>query len=246
MKSETTTRRRYDTTALVQKLQRERRRGLFLGAGGVVIVIGLVVVYVVAMRGAEIPSVPADPSPQPTKITHAASPSPTALADTPQSAASAAIDASDVNAAAGTSAATEAGSASGREYGEAGRANAPLGIVATAHAETSRAPGATTPPETTTVNPATAPAAPGPLPATVRFNVSKNTHVWLDNTTARHEATEVRAGKHIAKAKIGKRTVTQTFQVASGETVEVHLDTKHRKLVVNRPTVAVSQPAQAH
>lgn len=221
VKSEATTRRRYDTTALVQKLQRERRRGLFLGAGGVAIVIGMVIAYVVTMRGAELPSVPADPSPQ--QVAKAGTPVPAGTAALPTA-----------NGAVATSAAAN-------DDTIAVPSERPLGVVATAHAETTPAAQ----PETTTVNPATAPAAPAPLPATVRFSVAKNAHVWLDNAPAARDAKEVAAGKHVAKAKIGKRTVTQTFQVASGETVDVHIDAKHHKLVVSRPTVAVSQPAAA-
>lgn len=207
MKSEATTRRRYDTTALVQKLQRERRRGLFLGAGGVLIVIGMVTVYVMAMRGAELPAVPTDPAPR--QVAKADTTADTTESQTPSAMPSAEpLDAPP----------------------------AALGVVATAHAETPHDPT----PETTTVNPATAPAAPAPLPATVRFSTPKNTKVWLDGAAPQADSTEVQAGKHVARAKIGKRTVTQPFQVANGETVDVHIDAKRHKLIVSRPTVAVS------
>ncbi|MBC7794676.1 MAG: hypothetical protein H7Z43_13310 [Clostridia bacterium] len=212
MKPEATTRRRYDTAVLVQKLQREQRRGLFLGVGSVLIVIGMVAVYIMAMRGAEIPSVPADPSPRLL-----------ANKDTPN------LGIAPATAAAGTPAASTALTDTPMSF------SAPLGVVATAHAETA--------PQTTTVNPATAPAAPAPLPGTVLFHVAKNAHIWLDNAQTATEATEVDAGKHVAKAKIGKTTLTQAFQVASGETVEVHIDARHKRLVISRPTVAVSQPA---
>jgi hypothetical protein len=57
------TRRRYDTTALVGKMRQERRRNLVLGVCAAGTLAGLVIFYMLNMRGMTIPEVPADVTP---------------------------------------------------------------------------------------------------------------------------------------------------------------------------------------
>ena len=57
------TRRRYDTTALVDQMRQERRRNLILGMCAAGTLGGMVVFYMFNMRGMTIPEVPADATP---------------------------------------------------------------------------------------------------------------------------------------------------------------------------------------
>jgi hypothetical protein len=202
-----TSRSRYDTIALVQKLQRERRRGLILGFTGGGILIALIVVYFVTMRGNNIAQVPGDVAPRP--VTDSPPVVTGFMAPTPP--------AQNV---------MDAGSAMASPF------TAPVAAGQnTAAAGTSLTTVAPPPPPRHV-----APSPPPPsTPGFLRATFPKNAIVYLDDAQLGRSSGQsmLEPGQHVVKAKLGKKTVSQKIEVKPGDNIAVKVD-KKGKIAVDR------------
>lgn len=191
------TRRRYDTTALVGKMRQERRRNLLLVMCAAGTLGGLVVFYILNMRGMTIPEVPADATPRAPRGDAASPP------------------------------------VSG--FG------AP-GPMATAQPATDAAPPAA---PSTTPPPAPEPAAPTiieerpPSMSVVGSAMPAAAILWIDDASVpRGTQLQLTAGRHGVRVKIGKVNIRERVEVIAGENIELHLDAKKKKLIVERHAIA--------
>ncbi len=188
------TRRRYDTTALVGRMRQERRRNLMLGMCAAGTLTALTTFYMLNMRGMTIPEVPADAKP-----------------------------------------------------------HAPVGGVAApavggAPSMGQAQPAAPTPAPAPVAETAPAPAKPKVIeekpPSTwaVRPNMPSGALVWIDDAgVQRGSQLQLAEGRHALRVKIGKHTLHERFEVKAGESLELRLDAKKKKLVIERHQVAKSR-----
>ncbi len=183
------TRRRYDTTALVGKMRQERRRNLILGMCAAGTLAALVVFYMLNMRGMTIPEVPADVTPR----------APTGDAAAP--------------------------AVSGAPSMGAPGAAQPSPALAQSPPQNGRQP---------TIIEETPPSM-----SIVRSNMPAGALVWIDDAgVPRGTQLQLTHGRHGVRVKIGRHTIHERFEVKAGENLELKLDAKKKKLVVERHPVA--------
>jgi hypothetical protein len=181
------TRSRYDTTALVDKMRQERRRNLLLGVCAAGTLGGLVMFYMLNMRGMTIPEVPADATPHAPR---------------------------------GQAAATTVGGTAGM--------GAPAPGVAPPTAQAPNAPASLPAKQPRTIE-------EQPPGVVVRSNMPSGALVWIDDAgVPRGTQLRLTEGRHSVRVKIGKHSINERFEVRAGESLELRLDSKKKKLVVER------------
>ena len=59
--------------------------------------------------------------------------------------------------------------------------------------------------------------------------------MWIDDAgVPRGTQLELTEGRHSVRVKVGKNSINERFEVKAGESVELRLDAKKKKLVVER------------
>lgn len=183
------TRRRYDTTALVTKMRQERRRNIVLGVCAAGTLAALVVFYLFNMKGMSIPEVPADASPR----------------------------------------APRAGEI------------APHVTAAPAMGTPPSQPAAPVEAPTPPAKPLVVEEKP-PVFSIVRSNMPAAALVWVDDAAvARGAQLQLTEGRHAVRVKIGKHSLREHIDVKPGENVELRMDARKKKLVVERHAASKSR-----